>query len=129
MTLNDQLADSLSKINNAVKALNKKVTLRKSKFILSILNALKENGYIGSYEIHEDGRGGLIEVNLVGTINKCGVIKPRFPVKINELEAYERRFLPAKDFGVLLISTNQGLITQKQAKETHIGGTLVAYCY
>ena len=129
MTLNDQLADSLSKINNAVKALNKKVTLKNSKFILSILNALKENGYIGSYEIHEDGRQGLIEVNLVGTINKCGVIKPRFPVKINELEAYERRFLPAKDFGVLLISTNQGLITQKQAKETHIGGTLVAYCY
>ena len=129
MALNDQLADSLSKIDNAVKSLSKKVVLKKSKFTLSILNVLKENRYIGSFEIQEDGRSGLIEVNLIGNINKCGVIKPRFPVKINELERFERRFLPAKDFGVLLISTNQGLLTQKQAKDVNIGGTLIAYCY
>lgn len=129
MALNDPLADSLSKINNAVKALNKTVTLKKSKFLLSVLDTLKENGYIGSYEVVEDGKQGLINVNLVGTINKCGIIKPRFPVKLDELESFEKRFLPAKDFGVLLISTNKGLLTQKQAKETHVGGTLVAYCY
>lgn len=129
MTLNDPLADALSKMNNAVKALNKTVTLKKSKLLLSVLNVLKENGYVGELELIEDGKGGKVKVNLLGTINECKVIKPRFPVKIEELESFEKRFLPAKDFGVLIISTNKGLLTQKSAKENHIGGTLVAYCY
>ena len=129
MSLNDPLADALSKMNNAVKALNGSVTLRRSKFLLKLLDVLKENGYIGSYEVIEKNDGDIVKVNLIGTINKCGIIKPRFPVKMDELESFEKRFLPAKDFGVLLISTNQGLLTQKQAKEKHTGGTLIAYCY
>jgi small subunit ribosomal protein S8 len=129
MTLNDPLADSLSKINNAVKALNKTVTLKKSKFLLSVLDVLKDNGYVGNYEIVVDGRGDKVIVSLLGTINECKVIKPRFPVKLEEMESFEKRFLPAKDFGVLIISTNKGLLTQKSAKDTHVGGTLVAYCY
>ncbi|NQZ84619.1 MAG: 30S ribosomal protein S8 [Nanoarchaeales archaeon] len=129
MTLNDPLADSLSKINNAVKALNKTVTLKKSKFLLSVLDVLKENGYVGNYEIVVDGRGDKVIVSLLGTINECNVIKPRFPVKLEEMESFEKRFLPAKDFGVLIISTNKGLLTQKSAKDNHVGGTLVAFCY
>lgn len=129
MTLNDPLADSLSKINNAVKALNKVVVLKKSKLLLSVLDVLKENGYIGSYDIEEDGKQGLVTINLLGTINKCGIIKPRYPVKVEEIEVFEKRFLPAKDFGVIIISTNKGILTQIGAKEQNVGGTIVAYCY
>jgi len=129
MTLNDPLADSLSKISNATKALSKSVELKKSKLLINVLEVLKKNSYIGSYEITDDGRQGLVTVNLVGTINNCSVIKPRFAVTIETLEAFEQRFLPAKDFGVLIISTNQGLLTQKEAKDKNIGGLLVAYCY
>ena len=129
MTLNDPISDSLSKINNAVKALNKTIELKNSKLLVKILDVLKENGYVGSYEIIDDGRQGKITVNLLGTINKCLAIKPRYPVKVEELESFERRFLPAKDFGVLILSTNKGLLTQKQAKELNVGGTLVAFCY
>lgn len=129
MTLNDPIANSMSKIDNAVKSLSKEVTLKKSKLLVQVLDVLKGNGYIGSYEIIEDGKQGLIKVNLLGTINKCLAIKPRYPVKIEELERFEKRFLPAKDFGVLVISTNKGLLTQKQAKEQNVGGTLIAYCY
>ena len=129
MTLNDPISNSMSKIDNAIKALNKEVVLKKNKLLLKVLDLLKDNGYVGSYEIIEDGRQGLVKVNLLGTINKCLAIKPRYPVKVEELEGYERRFLPAKDFGVLIISTNKGLLTQKQAKEQNVGGTLVAYCY
>jgi len=129
MVLNDPIADSMSKINNAVKALNKEVTLKKSKLLVDVLEVLKANGYVGSYEIIADGKQDLIKVNLLGTINECLAIKPRYPAKLEELETFERRFLPAKDFGVLIISTNKGLLTQKQAKEQHVGGTLVAYCY
>lgn len=129
MTLNDPIADSLSKINNATKALYTSVVLKKSKLLLNLLDILKENGYVGSYEVTEDGKQGLVKVNLLGTINKSSVIKPRYSVKVEELEQYEMRFLPAKDFGILIISTNVGLLTQKQAKEQNIGGSLVAYCY
>jgi len=129
MALNDPIADALSKINNAVKALNATVLLRKSKLLVKVLDVLKENGYVGSYEIIEDGKQGLVEVNLLGTINKCLAIKPRYPVKVEELESFEKRFLPAKDFGVLIISTNKGLLTQKEAKEENVGGSLIAYCY
>jgi len=90
---------------------------------------LKDNGYIGSYEVTDDGRQGVVKVNLIGTINECLAIKPRYPAKVEELEDFEKRFLPEKDFGVLIISSNKGLLTQKQAKEQNVGGTLVAYCY
>jgi len=129
MASNDPLSDALSKINNAVKALNKTVTLKKSKQLLSVLSLLKEQKYIGSFELIEDGKQGQVKVNLLGSINECRIIKPRYPVKLSELERYEKRFLPAKDFGVLIISTNKGLLTQKQAKEQNEGGALVAYCY
>lgn len=129
MTLNDPIADSLSKINNAIKALNTKVTLKNSKLLKNILTVLKENGYVGSFDIVEDGRQGLIKVNLLGTINKCGVVKPRYSVKVEDLEDFEKKFLPAKDFGIVILSTNKGLLTQNQAKEANVGGTIVAYCY
>ena len=64
MTLNDPVADSLSKINNAVKALYKSIDLKKSKLLLAILEVLKQNNYVGSYEIIEDGRQGIVRVNL-----------------------------------------------------------------
>ena len=129
MVLNDSNANALSKINNAVKALYKTVELKKNKLIIKVLDVLKENGYVGSYEIIDDGRQGLVKVTLLGTINECGIIKPRYSVKAEELESFEKRFLPAKDFGVLIISTSKGLMTHSQAREQNIGGTLLAYCY
>lgn len=129
MTLNDPLADALSKINNAVKALNKVVMLKKSKLLLNVLEVLKEHGYVGSYEIEADGKQDLIKVNLLGTINKCSVVKPRYPVKVEEIEIYEKRFLPAKDFGIVILSTNEGLMSQTKAKENKVGGTILGYCY
>lgn len=130
MVQNDILSDSLSKINNAVGALYKTVELRKTKLLLSVLDVLKESQYIGSYEIVKKGNGGdKVIVNLIGTINKCGAVKPRYSVEISEMESYEKRFLPAKDFGVLILSTNKGLLTQIQAKEKNTGGMILAYCY
>lgn len=129
MSLNDPVADALSKINNAVKALYKQVELKKSKFLITVLTVLKENGYIGSFEEMDDGRSGMLKVELLGTINKCSVVKPRYAVKVEELEKFEQRFLPAKGFGVLILSTSKGVLTQNQAKEQNVGGQIVAYCY
>jgi len=130
MSLNDPLANSLSSILNSEKSAKSIVNVRPvSKMLKKILEILKNNNYIGEYKVVEDGRGDFIEINLLGKINKCGVIKPRFSFKKEGFEKHEKRFLPAKDFGILIVSTNKGLVTHKEAKKQAIGGKLIAYCY
>lgn len=128
--LNDPLAAALSKILNAERVGKKEVLIKPgSTTIKKVLTIMNDHYYLGSFEEIEDGKGGILKVNLLGNINKCGVIKPRFSTKTNEFEKWEKRYLPAKDFGIILISTPQGLITHTLAKEKHTGGKLIAYCY
>lgn len=129
MVLNDTLADAISKINNATKAGHKEVIIKQNKLIIALLEVLKKKNYVGTFEIVKDNKQGLIKINLIGMINKCKVIKPRYQIKIADIERFEKKFLPGKDFGILLISTNEGILTQFEAKEKNVGGALVAYCY
>lgn len=126
--LNDPLAAALTKILNAERVGKKELVITKvSKLIKKILELMKDNLYIGSYE--EINQGRALKVNLLGNLNKCGVIKPRFSTKHSQIEKWEKRYLPAKDFGVLLLSTPKGVVTHYQAKEMKSGGKLLAYCY
>ena len=84
---------------------------------------------MGSFEEIKDSKGDWLKINLLGNINKIGVVKPRFKVKKDEFEKFEKRYLPAKDFGFLIISTPKGIITHVQTKENASGGRLLAYCY
>lgn len=130
MSLNDTLSTAMSKILNFEKVGKKECVIKPtSKVIKKVLDILNAEGYIGKYEEVEDGKGNYLKVNLLSNINKCGPIKPRFSVALDNFEKFEKRFLPSKDFGVLIVSTSQGLMTHYQAKEKKIGGRLVAYCY
>ncbi len=130
MVLTDALGDALSHILSYEKIGRKEVILNKnSKMISKVLDLLKENNYLGSYEVINDGKGNRVKLNLLNNINKCGVIKPRHKVKKTEFEKFEKRFLPAKGFGILLVTTSKGLMTNDAAKEKGIGGKLIAYCY
>ncbi len=130
MALNDLLAHVLSAIKNAESRSKSEVVYRpKSKLVIEVAKILKANNYIGDFEITEDLRGGSITFKLNGKINKIGVIKPRFSVNIDEIERYEKRYLPAKDFGLLIISTPKGLMTHNDAMKNNHGGVLVAYVY
>lgn len=130
MSLNDALASVLSQIDNGVKVGKKEiVTNVSSTLIKQVLLIMKENGYIGAVEELVDAKGNYLRVSLLGMLNKCGVIKPRFSVKFADFEKYEKRFLPAKGFGFLLVSTNEGLLTHVEAKQKGIGGRLISYCY
>ena len=130
MSLNDPLANVLSFIKNYERlGRTELLTGNNSKVIRTILGILQDEGYIGSFEEIDDGKGKVIKVNLLGKINKIGVIKPRFAVKKNDFEKFEKRFLPARGFGILIISTSQGIMTNVQAKEKGIGGKLLCYCY
>ncbi len=90
---------------------------------------MNTHNYIGKYTITKTTRGDILNLNLLGKINKCGVIKPRFNVKRNEFEKFERRYLPAKGFGFLLVSTSKGIMTNEEAKTNGVGGKLIAYIY
>jgi small subunit ribosomal protein S8 len=87
------------------------------------------NGYIGEFEFIDDGRSGKFKVQLFGRINKCGAIRPRYAVKADEFEEWEKRFLPARDIGILVVSTPHGVMSHKEAKEKRVGGRLLAFVY
>ena len=128
--LNDTLANALSLVKNAeLKGKNTCVVQPSSKLIGGVLQVLKNERYIKNLEYIEDGKAGMFQVQLQGRINNCGVIKPRYPVKRDEIEKWEARYLPARDFGLLVLTTTKGIISQKKAKELGLGGKLLAYIY
>jgi small subunit ribosomal protein S8 len=130
MALNDNLSNVMSKINNAEKTGKNEVTYSpSSKIIVAVLKELKEHLYLG--EIAESGPANhkTLNVSLIKKINKCGAIKPRFSVETTEFEKFEKRYLIAKDFGIIIVSTNKGIMTHAEAKEKGLGGRLLAYCY
>jgi len=127
---NDPLSDALSRINNAARAGRREVVIRPaSKLIGRVLKIMQDHTYIEEFEYVENGRGGEYRVRLSPTINKCGAIKPRFSVKKDEMEKFEARYLPAQDFGILIITTNRGVMTHSDAKKMGVGGKLLAYVY
>ena len=127
---NDPLSDALSKMNNAAMAGRREIHIRPaSKLIGRILKIMEEHGYVEEFEYIEDGRGGTFRVKLSPTINKCGAIKPRFSVKKDQMEKFESRYLPAQDFGIIIITTNRGVMTHSDAKKMGVGGKLLAYVY
>ena len=126
----DIIAQALSQIKNAEKkGVSSCVVKPTSKTLRSILDLIKKEGYIGEFEVVDNGRGGLIKVNLLGTINDCGAIKPRFSTSLSNYQNFEKRYLPAKSYGLLIVSTTKGIMTQEEAKEKKLGGRLLAYIY
>ncbi|MGI0070994.1 MAG: 30S ribosomal protein S8 [Thermoplasmata archaeon] len=100
-----------------------------SKLIAEVLRIFREHHYIEEFTFVPTGRGGQYEVKLGRRINSCGVIKPRIAVPHDGLERYEARFLLAQDFGLLVLSTNRGVLSHMEARELKIGGRLLAYVY
>jgi small subunit ribosomal protein S8 len=130
MSLNDPLANALSHIKNCENTAKTKAIIKNSSTLIKeILTLLKENGYIEKFTEVKTTRGNILEVSLIGKINNCGAIKPRFSVTLGDYEKFEKRYLPAKGFGIILVSTNQGILVHSQAREKNLGGRLLAYCY
>ena len=126
----DPLANALSTImNNEVRHKKYCVLCPASKLLGQVLRIMQSQGYLGEIEFIDDGRTGKFRVQLFGRINECNAIKPRFSVEVKEFEKWEKRFLPAKDFGLLFVTTVHGLMTHQAAKEKNLGGKLLAYVY
>ncbi|MBP2029232.1 small subunit ribosomal protein S8 [Methanohalophilus levihalophilus] len=130
MVLLDPLADALSVIKNAEAVGKPSCTLKPaSNLIGNVLKVMKDGGYIGEFEFEDDGKAGIYRVNLIGQINKCGAIKPRYSVGAKDFERWEKQFLPAKNFGTLILTTPQGVMSQYEAREKNVGGQLLSFVY
>lgn len=130
MPMMDTLANGLTTImNNEMRRKRECVINTASKLLGRVLRVMQLNGYIGEFEFVDDGRSGKFRVQLLGRVNKCGAVKPRIPVSLKEIENWEKRFLPSRDIGVLVVSTSQGVLSHREVKERKIGGRLLAFVY
>jgi small subunit ribosomal protein S8 len=130
MVLLDPLANALSAIKNAEGVGKRECCVKPvSKLIGNVLRVMQRGNYIGDFEFIEDGKAGIFRVELLGNINRCGAVKPQFSVKTTDLERWEERYLPARNFGFLILTTSEGIMTHVEARERGIGGKLIAYCY
>jgi len=120
----DRISDILNEIMNAKRARKESVVVTKpTKLLMKIFEMMKQYGYI-DYENQEDK----IKIN-IKQVNECKSIKPRYSVNKGNIEKYIKRFLPARNFGYVIISTSKGLMTHQEAQESKIGGSLIAYFY
>jgi len=123
----DIVADALNMMRNAKKANRESIKIKIiSNLLIEVLKIMKQKGAIKKYKI--DAKEKSIEVNL-GDLTECKAIKPRFSCDRSQIEKYRRRYLPARNLGTMIVSTNKGLMTHEEVEEEKTGGCLIAYFY
>jgi len=115
--------------NNELRNKKDCLVIPASKLASEILRIIQKNKYIGEFEYIDDGLGGKFKIQLLGRINKCGLISPRLAIQKNEYERWERNYLPAVGVGILVITTSEGVLSHNEAKSKGIGGRLLGYVY
>ena len=90
---------------------------------------MQKRNYIGDFEVIDDRRGGKVVIELLGRINKCGVISPRFDIGVDGYEKAVSNLLPSRQFGYIVLTTNIGIIDQDRARRKHVGGKLLGFFY
>ncbi|KAK5797584.1 hypothetical protein VI817_003875 [Penicillium citrinum] len=124
------LNDALNAMNNAEKAGKRQVLIRpSSKVIVKFLTVMQKHGYIGEFEEVDDHRSGKIVIQLNGRLNKCGVINPRYPVQLRDLEKWAVQLLPSRQFGFVVLTTSAGIMDHEEARRKHVAGKLLGFFY
>ena len=90
---------------------------------------MQEKGYINEFTVVDDARAGKIVVDLNGRLNKCGVISPRFDLKLKNFENFANSILPSRQFGFIILTTNQGIMDHEEARKKAIGGKVLGFFY
>jgi len=125
----DVVADAFNMIMNAKRVEKTEVRINRiSNFLINILQMMKDQKYI-DFEINEEqSEKPSVTVKML-KLNVCKAVKPRYSVTVERIDKYLRRYLPSRNFGTLIVSTNKGLMTHEEAYKNNLGGSLVAYFY
>ena len=132
MILSDPIADMLTRIRNGLAAKHKEVVVPASKEKLTILNILKDEGYIVDAVLKEEGSHKDIVVTLKYDNNGESVISGLKRISKPGLRVYaEKDKLPKviNGLGIAIISTNKGILTDKQARAKSVGGEVLAFVW
>ena len=122
----DIVADGFNEIMNAKRIGKRELTIKRySKVLLNLFEMMKTNGHI-DYSVDEDAK--TVSVNII-KLNVCKAVKPRYYAGVADIDKYLRRYLPSRNFGNLVISTNKGLLNHKEAVKNNLGGSVIAYFY
>ena len=123
----DVVADGLNMIKNAKQAGKEKIIIKKiSNLLIGVLKIMKSEGAVQRYKIDKENKS--VEVT-IGDLMESKAVKPRFTVNKKQIEKYKRRYLPARNIGTLIVSTNKGLMKHEEAQKNEMGGCLIAYFY
>ena len=132
MHITDPIADMLTRIRNAGSARHESVTVPASSVKKAIAQILLDEGYIKAYELVNDGVQGSIKITLKYTANKEKAITGLRRVSKPGLRVYAGADeLPRvlKGLGIAIISTSKGVMTDKKARQLHIGGEVLAFVW
>ena len=133
MAISDPIADMLTRIRNANTAKHDTVDIPSSKMKIAIANILLDEGYITKYDLVDDGNFKNIRITL-----KYGEDKnEKIITGLKRISKPGLRIYAGKDelprvlggLGIAIISTNKGVITDKEARKLHVGGEVLAYVW
>jgi len=132
MTMTDPVADMLTRIRNANQAGHQIVEVPASKMKKSIASILKEEGYIDDFKFEDDGKQGVIKINMKYAPGKMRVISELRRISKPGLKVYVKaddvpRVLGG--LGIAIISTSKGVVSDKDARRIGVGGEVICYVW
>ena len=132
MQITDPVADMLTRIRNASSAKHDTVDVPASNLKKAIAQILLEEGYIKSFELVDNGNQGIIHITLKYLAKKQPVLTGLRRVSKPGLRVYagvEDMPRVLKGLGIAIVSTSKGVMTDKKARENHIGGEVLAFVW
>ncbi len=132
MVVTDPIADMLTRIRNALVAKHEAVDVPASNMKKSIAKILLDEGYIKSVEVADNGPQGLIKIGLKYDANEKGVVSGLRRISKPGLRVYAGKAEVPRvlgGLGVAIISTSQGVMTDREARAKNIGGEVLAYIW
>lgn len=132
MQITDTIADLLTRIRNANSAKHDTVEIPASNLKKDICQILADEGYIKNFSVIEDGKQGVIKVTLRYGEGKTPIITGLRRVSKPGLRVYSNvEDMPKvlKGLGIAIVSTSKGVMTDRKAREEHVGGEVLAYIW
>ena len=132
MTMTDPIADMLTRLRNANTQGHETVEIPSSKMKVSMVEILKNEGYILDYEVIDDNKQGIIKVTMKYGANKEKVITGIKKISKPGLKVYAKSYDVPKvlgGLGIAILSTSKGIISDKEARELGIGGEVICYVW
>jgi small subunit ribosomal protein S8 len=132
MSMTDTISNMLTLIRNGCKARHESVDIPSSSTIKAIADILKQEGYIDNYRFSEDSKQGVLRVYLKYYTNKDNAITDIKRISRPGLRVYAKKDnIPyvLRGKGTAIISTSQGIVTDKQARQLNVGGEIICYVW